>query len=207
MSKAMLSRPPMAGRFRFVPFLLLTGLVTLLVVVTLRSPARAVPDHLNAFNQKYGTAGSRLDGCTTCHTGTPDADHLNDYALAFRDADHDFAAIEPLDSDGDGSTNIDEINARTFPGDPNDHPAPPATQEPAPAPSPTPPPTAEPGPAPAPSPQAPEAAQSPEGTSAAPDGLPRTGVGVVALVPVAFVFLGLGRLALSIRRRARPFDW
>jgi len=29
--------------------------------------------------------------------------------------------IEPLDSDGDGFTNIDEIKAGTFPGDPTDN--------------------------------------------------------------------------------------
>ena len=38
--------------------------------------------------------------------------------LRFAAANHDFGAIEPKDSDGDGVTNINEINKRTFPGDP-----------------------------------------------------------------------------------------
>lgn len=31
-------------------------------------------------------------------------------------------AVEMLDSDGDGHSNLEEIAARTFPGDPKDHP-------------------------------------------------------------------------------------
>lgn len=207
MRKATVFRPPTEVGFRFGPVLALTGLISLLVVVALRSPARATPDHLNAFNQKYETSGSRLDGCTTCHTSTPDADHLNNYGLDFRDADHDFATIEQLDSDGDGSTNIDEINARTFPGDPDDRPAPPAPQEPAPTSSTVPPTTSEPAPAPTPDvdpdQRDTEPPPSSEPTSAGPAGLARTGIGVFPLVSVAVFFLALGPLVVSAGRRAR----
>lgn len=58
---------------------------------------------------------------------------LNAYGRAFRDAGEDFATIEPLDSDGDGAANLDEILALTFPGDANDAPL-----EPSPTPTATP---------------------------------------------------------------------
>ncbi|MRR52453.1 MAG: hypothetical protein EG825_16365, partial [Rhodocyclaceae bacterium] len=48
---------------------------------------------------------------------------MNAYAIDYAAAGHNFTAIENLDSDGDGFTNIVEINARTFPGDPTSHPA------------------------------------------------------------------------------------
>jgi hypothetical protein len=51
-----------------------------------------------------------------------DGDHTNNaYGLAVKatkkDGKYDFAAIEGKDSDGDGVTNIDEINKGTNPGD------------------------------------------------------------------------------------------
>ncbi|HEY4409884.1 MAG TPA: thrombospondin type 3 repeat-containing protein [Acidimicrobiia bacterium] len=96
------------------------------------SPATAKPEYLQGFNKKYGTQGTKLDSCNTCHTTTQDADHLNPYGIDFRKADHDYGAIEGLDSDGDGFKNIDEINAGTFPGDPNDNPDTKAKPKPAP---------------------------------------------------------------------------
>ncbi len=50
---------------------------------------------------------------------------LNPYGMDYRSAGRDQAAllsIERKDSDGDGSDNITEIKAITFPGDPNDRP-------------------------------------------------------------------------------------
>ncbi len=47
---------------------------------------------------------------------------MNPYGADFGAANHDFAAVEGKDSDGDGFSNIDEIKADTFPGDPNDNP-------------------------------------------------------------------------------------
>jgi hypothetical protein len=87
------------------------------------SPAQSTPENLSAFNKKYGTAGKRLDTCLTCHTSEPPGkDNLNPYGAAYAKSNHDFGAIEPQDSDGDGFTNIDEIKASTFPGDPKDNP-------------------------------------------------------------------------------------
>ena len=95
---------------------------------------------LDSFNSVYGTAGTRLDTCKTCHsTGrstnsygshqksefasmiTSRAENLTEERSldAFRAV---LRGIEELDSDNDGYSNMEEIRARTFPGDPGDHP-------------------------------------------------------------------------------------
>lgn len=112
----------MAAGFHFAWFAVFAGLMTLVLVGVARPPAGATPDYLSQFNAKYGTTGSKLDNCSTCHTGPPSADSINSYATDFAGANHDFTAIETKDSDGDGVANLDEINARTFPGDPDDRP-------------------------------------------------------------------------------------
>jgi len=87
------------------------------------SPAESKPEYLSAFNSRYKTSGSHLDTCSTCHaSSSPSADNLNPYGKDLGAANHDFGAIEPKDSDGDGFSNIDEIKAGTFPGDPNENP-------------------------------------------------------------------------------------
>ena len=79
--------------------------------------------YLNDFNTRYGTSGTALNSCTLCHTGSPSNNNLNSYANDYVANGYNFAAIENLDSDGDGFSNIVEINARTFPGDPASRPA------------------------------------------------------------------------------------
>ena len=88
----------------------------------------------------YGTKGTRLDTCNTCHfTGrstNPYGTHLK--SVLSKVMNHESEAlteeqnlnafrgvlrgIEELDSDDDGYSNLAEIRARTFPGDPRDHP-------------------------------------------------------------------------------------
>jgi hypothetical protein len=101
---------------------LLSALMSMAGFGFLVSPALSKPEYLADFNKKYGTQGTKLDSCDTCHTTSQDADHLNPYGADVRKANHDYGAIEGLDSDGDGFTNIDEIKAGTFPGNPNDNP-------------------------------------------------------------------------------------
>jgi hypothetical protein len=86
--------------------------------------AYGVADYAALFNTTYGAVGGfnddpALGGCLTCH---PVESARNAYAIAWTNSGRDFAAIECLDSDGDGFTNIAEIKAGTFPGDPGSRP-------------------------------------------------------------------------------------
>ena len=102
---------------------LLSGVMSAVGFAVLSSPAQSTPDYLSQFNAKYQTTGSKLDSCMTCHnSAAPSKEALNPYGTDFGANNHDFAAIEGKDSDGDGVTNLDEIKAETFPGDPNDKP-------------------------------------------------------------------------------------
>lgn len=85
--------------------------------------ASAKSGFLGDFNALYGTAGTPLDSCSLCHPSVPG---LNGYASDWRNNGKNFSSIEGLDSDGDGWSNIQEIQARTMPGDAGSTP-PPAT--------------------------------------------------------------------------------
>jgi hypothetical protein len=118
------------GRVATIP--VLAGLMSVAGFGFLVSPALSKPEYLAEFNKRYSAQGTKLDSCNTCHTTTQDADHLNPYGADFGKANHDFGAIEGLDSDGDTFKNADEIQAGTFPGDPNDNPNTKAKPKPAP---------------------------------------------------------------------------
>ena len=97
----------------------LSAVISGIGFAVLSPPAHSKPEYLSEFNKRYGTTGSKLDSCQTCHASqSPDADNLNPFGKDFGGAGHDFGPIEPKDSDGDGVSNIDEIKKRTFPGDP-----------------------------------------------------------------------------------------
>jgi len=101
---------------------LATAIVVAFTLANTAQPANAVPDYLTAFETQYPAAvGTRIDACTLCHTTVP---QLNPYGTAFQGAGHEFAPIESADSDGDGFSNLAEITALSFPGDPADTPAP-----------------------------------------------------------------------------------
>jgi hypothetical protein len=94
----------------------------LAVVVLIGAPmVSAKSNYLSSFNQHYNTSGTNLDSCKACHTSSGGGS-LNPYGRAYSSNGRNFASIETLDSDNDGFTNIEEINALTFPGDANDHP-------------------------------------------------------------------------------------
>ncbi len=106
-------------RVRFekvIPLLLLLAAIFL----ALGGTAHAYGTYRSAFNSKYGTAGTQLDTCDTCHEpGNTSAwnPYGNDIMTRTSGVIADrLAAVESLDSDGDTYTNIVEINARTFPG-------------------------------------------------------------------------------------------
>ncbi len=101
-------------------------------VLLLAAVAFALPNDLTAFKNAYHPKdGTKLAaaGCLICHDKMPPTKAgLNPYgkdldkqAKPFTAAS--FKAIEKLDSDKDGFTNIQEIQAGTLPGDPASKPA------------------------------------------------------------------------------------
>ncbi|WMW26240.1 PGF-CTERM sorting domain-containing protein [Methanolobus sediminis] len=70
------------------------------------------------FNETYNLSGTDLDSCSICHGDST----LTPYGADVLASGLDFASIENNDSDEDGFSNIEEINALTSPGDPNDYP-------------------------------------------------------------------------------------
>ncbi|MFA5890191.1 MAG: hypothetical protein WDA27_04440 [Actinomycetota bacterium] len=100
----------------------IVALSALAMVAMGAAAAQATGTIKGQFNQKYNTGGTQLDSCSTCHTASDD---LNQYGKDLKTAGLDFVAIEPIDSDQDGFTNIEEIEARTFPGKGSSYPQPP----------------------------------------------------------------------------------
>ena len=90
--------------------------------------ADAKKEYTTAFNNYYGTfgaeGGTTMGTCTTCHINPDGKGGQNPYGNHYKAYARNFAAIEPLDSDGDGFSNIDEIIADTWPGDAGSAPGP-----------------------------------------------------------------------------------
>jgi hypothetical protein len=80
----------------------------------------ATSNFLVSFNEHYNTTDTRLGSCVVCHGSN--AGYLNPYGAAYRNSNDDLASIETQDSDGDGFSNVEEINNLTFPGNPEDYP-------------------------------------------------------------------------------------
>ena len=106
------------------------------VFLALSGAVHARSSYLTTFNTTYGTSGTKLDTCSTCH-GSGGTSTWNTYGQALRSLINTgstisaaLTAVQSLDSDGDTYTNIVEITARTFPGDPADFPAPSDTTRP-----------------------------------------------------------------------------
>ncbi|UCG51189.1 MAG: hypothetical protein JSW58_13465 [Candidatus Latescibacterota bacterium] len=100
-----------------------TALITTVVLLLQFVAAVGKSSYLTAFNNLYGTADKRLDTCNTCHVNGFDR---NPYGSDFEtklnelgDVTQALQAIEGIDSDTDTDTNIQEILAGTFPGDPS----------------------------------------------------------------------------------------
>lgn len=76
--------------------------------------------YLWGFNGTYGTDLTVLDTCRVCHPFYPLYYTRNSFGSDFETIGNlTFnQALEAADSDGDGFSNIREINALTFPGDP-----------------------------------------------------------------------------------------
>lgn len=91
--------------------------------------AWATMDNLKSLKQAYPGKDAKIYSCKTCHLGAiGKKGELNPYgqaldALKEKGSDtkklttEDFKAVESQDSDGDGVSNGDELNAGTNPGD------------------------------------------------------------------------------------------
>ena len=94
-----------------------------LLTVDKPAPAQATSNFMAAFVEAYpAAASSKLNDCQLCHSAGS-APELNDYGRDYQSHGHNLQAIEATDSDGDGWSNIVEINTATWPGDLADHPA------------------------------------------------------------------------------------
>ncbi len=103
--------------------------VGLTLVLGFAAIASANSGALADFNAQY-PGNSYGSSCSICHTSPPTTnpygtDLVNAGATASNIPPATFVAVEGLDSDGDGFTNLVEIthNPSTFPGNPNSHPA------------------------------------------------------------------------------------
>lgn len=80
------------------------------------------------FNSYYGTSGTdrgtTMGSCITCHVNPDGKGGVNAYGGHWKAYGQNFAAIEALDSDADGFSNIEEILAASWPGDAGSTPGP-----------------------------------------------------------------------------------
>jgi len=105
--------------------------VALVAMLLLAPQVMARPSYLSTFETTYpAAAGSRIDACNLCHNSPEGGDARNPYGLSYDSSGRNFAAIENIDSDKDGWTNIQEIKSLTFPGDATDHPTTPPPKSP-----------------------------------------------------------------------------
>lgn len=97
--------------------------IAFIAILLLATQVMARPSYRSTFEKTYpAAAGSRIDACNLCHNSPGGGDARNSYGLSYVSSGRNFAAIENTDSDGDGYTNLQEIQSLTFPGDANDHP-------------------------------------------------------------------------------------
>jgi hypothetical protein len=104
----------------------IAAIFCLMMAVAGSGTAYASSRYLTTFNSTYGTSGTVLNTCGICHVNPSGGGTRNSCGNDFANTaigNHTFnATLEARDSDGDGYTNITEINARTFPGDAASHP-------------------------------------------------------------------------------------
>jgi hypothetical protein len=104
----------------------ITSVLVFTLIVTTSSIAYAKKEYTTSFNNTYGTSGTEggtsLGSCITCHNQTNGKGGENGYGQDYKNWGRDFYAFENLDSDHDGFSNIEEISAGYFPGDPSSKP-------------------------------------------------------------------------------------
>ncbi len=104
------------------------GIAVVVALFVIAAVAFALPNDLAVFKTAYNPKeGTPLAGaaCLTCHAKMPPTKDLNPYGKDFLGKGRNagaLKAIESLDSDKDGFSNIAEITAGTLPGDPASKP-------------------------------------------------------------------------------------
>lgn len=76
----------------------------------------ALTEYSEDLPSSYGSV------CLVCHLSESGGGALNSFGSDYSENDNDIEAINDLDSDGDGHTNEEELNAGTYPGDPDSAP-------------------------------------------------------------------------------------
>lgn len=97
--------------------LLVLGIMAFLGVAS--SPlvmTSALTEYTEDLPSSYGSV------CLVCHTSASGGEDLNGFGSDFSENGNDIEAINDLDSDGDGHTNEKELEAGTYPGDPDSSP-------------------------------------------------------------------------------------
>ena len=94
-----------------------------LLIAVQPTKVQALSSYLTLAVAKYpAITNTSLNSCSLCHTSVP---AINPYGAAFQshgDNTAAFPAIKSINSDGDGFTNLQEIQALTFPGDASSKP-------------------------------------------------------------------------------------
>lgn len=108
-----------------------TGVIATLLVVVLMFGVFAVVYAQQDYHDELILTYPKLKGtkidktCLCCHFIQEGTGPRNPYGVLYEnEGTSDFAKYENEDADGDGYTNMQEINAKTYPGDFSDHPSP-----------------------------------------------------------------------------------
>ena len=79
---------------------------------------------INALPQYAEDLPSAIGGnCRVCHVSALGGGRLNSFGDDFEENLHNFDVVAKLDSDGDGHSNVKELKAGTYPGDPDSNPS------------------------------------------------------------------------------------
>ncbi len=104
------------GVTRYRSLLVFFTLLLFGVMLSTVKPVDALTEYADYLPSSYSNV------CLVCHTSASGGGDLNDFGSDFSENDNDIEAINDLDSDGDGHTNQKELEAGTFPGDPDSSP-------------------------------------------------------------------------------------
>lgn len=104
------------GTLRHRCLVVLSTFVLLCVAFSPLIMTRAVSEYTEDIPSSYGNV------CLVCHASASGGGDLNGFGSDYSENGNDVEAINDLDSDGDGHTNEEELEAGTFPGDPDSSP-------------------------------------------------------------------------------------